>query len=83
MAIDSPAPVACAAPHAPSASPCPAVPVTGIVMAAVSVATANRPLPNPISPAPLKNITFESRGAAKITVEKAAIPTRMPKAPIR
>ena len=54
-----------------------------MVIAAVSVETEKRPPPSPIPKAPAKKIAGECSGSAKTTQEKAAMPTRMPFAPIR
>ena len=77
-AMASPAAVAEAAPHAPSASPLPAAPFAASVIAAVSVDTAKSPEPSPIRPAPKKNNPGACIGAAKITVAKAASPITSP-----
>ena len=78
MSVDRPAAVACAAPHAPKASPRPASPSAGSVIAAVRVEMAKYPPPNPIKPAPRKKSAVEFIGAAKITVLNAATPASRP-----
>ncbi len=74
--------MACAAPQAPSASPCPDRPRPVSVIAAVSVPTENSPPPSPIPKAPQKNSAPDPIGAAKTTAEKAATPIRTPRAAI-
>ena len=66
-----------------SARPRPASPPAGIVIAAISVATANSPPPKPISPAPAKKSAGLPSGSAKITAENAARPTSRPRDALR
>jgi hypothetical protein len=74
MAMDSPAAVACAAPHAPSARPRPALPAAGMVMAAVSVATEKEPAAEADQAGAGEEQLGELPGVAKITAENATSP---------
>ena len=79
--IAAPAAVACTAPHVPNAIPL--SPSCANAIAAVSVPTANRPPPNPISVVPMRNSSGDTSGAEKITAEKAINPTSAPAAATR
>ncbi len=75
MAMERPAAVACAAPQAPSARPCPALPCAGRVIAAIRVETANKPAAEADQAgADERRCRLNCIGAAKITVENAHDP---------
>jgi hypothetical protein len=76
IAIAMPVAEACTAPQAPSAKPL--WPCVSRFIAAVSVATENRPPPKPMSAAPARNIKADCSGSAKITQTKATTPESSP-----